>query len=449
VHRTPRDKRLYWRGGKLWCRVPGPGGRIVRKATRCTHEAAATRRADELERRFADPRHAAAAAATLEGSVRALLDDMRRRGLAHATRAIASQKLGHFLRVWGMQFPMVEIGPQPVLDYIDARQREWVTRFTIAKELAHLGQMLKLARYLGVYHRDPVEVLPPFFHGDHKPRGRKLTAAEFEALLWEFTDRRAAHLCFIVATGARKSEAVKARRRDIFPEHVHLHGTKTLLADDDVPITPISRPWLERAMRDAPGKDVLFAPWGNLARDVGAACVRVGIARVTPNDLRRTFGSWHRDAGVSAELVSKLLRHTTDKLAQTTYAKLQASAVGKLISACLEGSAVGSKTVSDLYQNRESSDPKEPEEDHEPAGNTSAPEMSRTSDFRFRKPIATRASRGTKLGIERARQNRAVLGLYPTSDSADLSAAALRGDSRSRAFRAKAWSWFAGQRRAA
>src|ERR1700682_6309298 len=87
--RNPRDKRLYWRGGKLWCRVPGDDGRIIRRATRCTDETAATARADEFERRYANPRHAAAAAATLEGSVRALQLEMMRRGRSKETVAIS------------------------------------------------------------------------------------------------------------------------------------------------------------------------------------------------------------------------------------------------------------------------------------------------------------------------------------------------------------------------
>ena len=75
-------------------------------------------------------------------------------------------------------------------------------------------------------------------------------------------------------------------------------------------------------------------------RDVGAACVRAGIEHLSCNDLRRAFAGWHREAlmavGASAssaaELVSKLLRHATDRLAQTTYADVDAQVVGRAIS---------------------------------------------------------------------------------------------------------------------
>lgn len=78
-------------------------------------------------------------------------------------------------------------------------------------------------------------------------------------------------------------------------------------------------------------------------RDVGAACVRAGIEHLSCNDLRRAFAGWHREAlmavGASAssaaELVSKLLRHATDRLAQTTYADVDAQVVGRVISKLL------------------------------------------------------------------------------------------------------------------
>lgn len=40
------------------------------------------------------------------------------------------------------------------------------------------------------------------------------------------------------------------------------------------------------------GETQLFDRWTNVRRDLIAACKRAGIETVTPNDLRRTFGTW-------------------------------------------------------------------------------------------------------------------------------------------------------------
>jgi integrase len=417
-----RDRRLYWRGGRIWCRVPGPSGRIVRMPTRCVAETAATARADELERRFADPAHAAASAATLEGSVKALVADMRRRNRSPSTIAIAKQKLGHFVRLWGSALTMAELqyqGPRMVLDYIDQRQREGASNFTISKELQHLKMALAIAKYLGAFSRDLAELFPPFFSGGHQPRTRKPSQAEVLAICAEVDPARAAHLAFIAGTGARRGEARRACRSDVHLEagFVHLRGTKTIAADDDVPMTPLSRRWVEAAVAHAPGKDgaLLFSPWGNLTRDLAAACVRAKVERVTPNDLRRAFGSWHRDAGVSAELVSKLLRHTTDKLAQTTYAKLQAPALSTLVAQAI-------RTVPELYPADVQNDSDAPQRDDENAENsekTRATLGNRTPDLRFTKPNDEERYCRIKTGMARASEGASVPILYAHPVSED------------------------------
>lgn len=403
-----RDKRLYERGNKIWCRVPGADGRIVRKATNCTDETAAAARADDFERRFANPAYAAAAATTLDGCLNAYLLDLERRGRASATIAIATQKIGHFARVWGRARPMSELAnPNLWVAYIDQRLREGVTRFTVSKELGHAGQFLRLAHYLGTFPVSPERVLPPFFHGDHKPRQRKPSQDEVHAACRELDPWRVAHVAFLVGALARRSEAARARRVDVDLALgvVHVRGTKTEAADDDVPITPITRPWLELALSAAPGKDLLFRPWGNLSRDMAAACVRANVARITPNDLRRASASWHRDAGLPAELVSKLLRHTTDKLAQTTYAKLGPVALGQLVSRHFA-------TVPLLYPNAARTDPIEPQRDIENSDISRAILENRTRDLRFTKPYEQDASRRIKIGMARVAEKRGVPILY-------------------------------------
>lgn len=332
-----RDQRLYWRGSVIWAHVLGPNGRIIRRTTKCRDEAAAVAKANEFERIAADPRHAASAATALSGAVNALLADMRRRKKADATLKKATQKLGHFNRIWGTDMPLLRLhrNPQLVLDYIDRRQRETASDHTIKMELQHLGMMLKIAIHLGTFPGTLQEVMPPFFATGHKPRDRWLTHDEAAVLMQHLEPRRAAHIMYIIATGARLQESFRARRSDtnVARRLVHIHGTKTKLSDDDIPITKVNERPLAWALKHAPGKEVLFHPWGKLHRDLAAACVRAGIKKVTPNDLRRTFGKWHRLAGVEVDLVAKMLRHADDKLAQTTYAKVTGNEVGDLAAA--------------------------------------------------------------------------------------------------------------------
>lgn len=407
-----RDSRLYWRGNKIWCRVLDASGRIKRKPTRCISEVAAVAVANDLERRAADPSYAAAAATSLEGAVVAYIADLRRRKRAAATLKIAAEKSGHFLRIWGRELPLVHLSNgQLVLKYIDQRQREGVIDFTIKKELGHLSQALRIAKHAGTFPFDVDAVFPPFFVGKHKPRSRFATPLELQALVEHLRPRRAAHVLYIVATGARRAESFRARRADTdwTTRVVHLHGTKTEAADDDVPITSISEPILRRALELAPGEVVLFDRWIHMNRDLAWACVRAGIEKLTPNDLRRTLGKWHKLAGVDNANVSKMLRHTTDKLTQTTYAKVSGAEVGVLVQGQLSAAKA---SVPNLYPGTGEKAANIELPDDETAENVAPPgrvELPANGlGNRFQNPHGV----GTKQGVRRAKAQRGVSNSY-------------------------------------
>lgn len=405
--------RLYKRGkkGVWWCRVRGRHGRVIRKSTRTPDYQAAIDVAAQYERAFATEDNANAEETTLESCVADYLADLARRGRSKATQKIAQQKTGHFLRRWTGKMPMARLTAKLVTEYIDARLAEGVERFTVKKELGHLRQIIRLARYHRVYHQDPETVLPPYFQGKHVPRKRWPTPAELHALLQQLHRHRAAHVAYMTATGARLGESYRALRSDADFDRrvVHIHGTKTEGADDDVPITGVNEGLLRWALANAPGKTVLFHPWGKIHRDLAAACIRAGIATVTPNDLRRAFGHWHRGHGVDVNLVSKMLRHTTDKLAQTTYAKLSGQEVAKLVNSALAG-------VPDLYQSTAETGPTMLQQRNE-SWEKQAPPGEIESPTNGLGNLGTDArSVGTKLGVLRARQRARVSNLY-TRDS--------------------------------
>lgn len=323
-----RDSRLFRspRSRFIQARIHGK-----RASTGCIDEKAASLWADEAERKRASPRYAAASAATLGPCVDDYMAEMRRRKSAAATIDKEERRAGHFLHAWGEAFRMERIDARLVEEYISKRETGTdeiapVKQITVHDELGTLRGILKVAKHHGLWRGEIVEVMPIAYARKHTPKKRAPSPDEVKALMAQFPTFRAAQIAYIVATGCRVSESFRARRADVNAtlSTVHIHGTKTVYADDDIPITRITREWLWWALANAPGKDKLFSPWGKYWRDWTAACVRAGIEKITPNDLRRSLGHWHRTAGAHVPDVARMLRHGDDRLAQTTYARIGA-----------------------------------------------------------------------------------------------------------------------------
>ena len=332
-----KDKRLYERGESrfIWANVTNERGLVERHSTRRTNEKAATEWADEYERKAASPGYKRAAEATLSDAIADWYIELRRRQVSDATFEIAETKAGHFVRLWGEDFELSRITNDLVLSYIDTRAGEGrgTSPHTIKKELGALKGFLEWARFRGTFLADLATVIPPRYSSQHKPRTRWLTHEEAKLLLDWLDPHRSAHVAFILATGARRGEVRRAHRNDILLKdenpRVVLRGTKTDKAAGAVPITGITHPYIIHALVNAPGKDLLFpGTWGSMVRDLALGCERVGIAKASANDLRRSYGKWNRLAGVTAEHLSLLLRHTTDKLAQTTYGQITGADIG-------------------------------------------------------------------------------------------------------------------------
>ncbi len=404
-----RDK-LYKRGEIWWCRVRDARGRIVRRSTKCADYQAAELAAREFERDAVDPAHAAAKAARLDEAIVEYFADLKRREVSVATLSKETTKAGHLVRVWPADLPMAHINARRVTDYIDKREGEGVSPHTVKMELQTLARVLLVARHHGTFHEEIDRVMPLKYGSKHKPKKRAPSLEELRAVFDQLEPRRAAHLAFFAATTARLGEAKRAQRCDVDSARgiVRLRGTKTALSEREIPITIINEPLLAMCLTHAPGGAAgpLFHPWGKLHRDVAAACVRAGVEGLTPNDLRRACATWHRAAGVPVELVAVLLGHATDKLAQTTYARLGGEQLRSLIAARLEGvSPVYQGTLSDGTKVVRLDDVNATDEG-ETSINMGAPGSSRNSDQRFRNAedssAVSRRSLGTKLGLARA-----------------------------------------------
>lgn len=430
-----RDERLYDRGGRyIWARVLNEHGLIRRKSTKCVDESAAVEWCNEYERKAASPSYRRAAEASLEDAIADWLAEQRRRKVSAATYSIAETKSGHFIRLWGADWPLIRVDAGLVLKYIDTREKEpgakrgeFVAPLTVKKELQALKGFLEWARFRGTFPYDLATVLPPRYSGRHEPRKRWLTPPEAVSLLQQLDARRGAHVAFIIATGARRGESFRARLRDIHVDaenpHVEIRGTKTTKAKGTVPVTGITYPYLVFAMQHAPGGDVLFDRWGKMVRDLAAACVRAGIEPVSANDLRRTYGKWHRLAGATAEQVSVLLRHSTDTLAQTTYGQISGADIGPALRQLVP---ILYPATTETSSNDPNTDDETMEKQASPAGFGPA-----TAGLGNLVPShgASRRSLGTKLGSLRALVSRSVPFLnsregtnYPTEELSDLAA---------------------------
>ena len=296
-----------------------------------------------LERDHASPGAAAAREATLADAVTLLLTN--RRGLASAgkrsdaTVTFYEFKTGHWRRLLGDGFLLSRLTAAVVDKYIDSRREEEASEHTIAKELVALRCALKLAVRAGLWNGNPAAVLPVLFATEYTPRTRTLPRADLQKLFTELEANPAAMVAFMVATGARWSEAESVLAADVHKEGlVHLAGTKTTAADRVVPVLhPEALELLHYAIAHAvPGKGGrMFAEWKSPNNALRRACERAKIDHTSFNDLRRTFATWLREEGVSAELIAPAMGHTTTAMVQKVYGRLTPAALRDLLAVAL------------------------------------------------------------------------------------------------------------------
>jgi hypothetical protein len=85
---------------------------------------------------------------------------------------------------------------------------------------------------------------------------------------------------------------------------------------------------------ERPDDPLLLPGWTNIRRDLADACDKAGIGRVSPNDLRRTFGSWLKNKGIDSAVVARLMGHTSTRMVDRVYGRINdgtlAAALGRL-----------------------------------------------------------------------------------------------------------------------
>lgn len=286
----------------------------------------------------ANPTNAAAETTTLADGCAAIID-YKSQDKSAATLLIYRQKLGHFIRIWGAELPLARIGPELGDSYTAQRRSEGVTDHTIVKEFSALGQMLKLAKRRRCYHGDISLLKPGNVIPRYTPRSRALTVAEFNALIGVCNERLYALVVRIVCLACRLSEARRFVPEDLDQTKwtVQIRGTKTKKSAVAIPVLKPFRSLLLSTLEAGP----LAGYKNNVCRDIANACAKAGIARCTPNDLRRTHATLLVEQGVDTDTVRRMLRHTTSKMVEQIYAQPTAQAVGALADRRLDDLCLG------------------------------------------------------------------------------------------------------------
>lgn len=314
----------------------------VRRSTRCSDRDAAELVGKRWERERADPELAAARQATLESECDIFLRECRAADLADGTLSMYEQKLANVCDVIGRTTPLANITATEVDRYFTIRDDEGASDSTQYKEWVALSGVLKSAKHRGRFPRDVASLKPPRLSPSYVPRVTWLTWDQGDKLLAELEGDRRRIVAYVLATGARRGEAARAKPGDVLRRganrEVVIHGTKTEDAAATIPIPKPMRRWLAIAGNPP------FAPWVNARRGLAAACVRAGIPVVTWNDLRRTNLSLLAQAGVPTHLLRHLSRHRTTAMLDRVYARQTPAALAVLIDRTLRSTRSPSVT---------------------------------------------------------------------------------------------------------
>jgi integrase len=178
----------------------------------------------------------------------------------------------------------------------------------------------------------PPSSVVPKFKTRYVPKMRFLTLGEFEALLSLLPEARRHWVRVAVYTGGRLAEVeglVWEEHINLVTNQLMLPGTKTAKARRSFEIPPALGGYL-RSFESRTGPVV--EAWPNVRRDLAVACKRLGIPKVTPNDLRRTFASWLKQQGVDSMVVARLLGHTTSRMVELVYGHLNNEAFKRAVA---------------------------------------------------------------------------------------------------------------------
>jgi integrase len=342
--RSVRDpatgKRKLTKAFYAWVPDRAGGTRLV--STLCTDRRAAETRAAELEREALDPAHAAANATTVDRILDNYEASRRRLNRAEGTLHHVGVKRGHLGRVLVdvLRVGYVrDLSHAVMCKYVDIRQEEGARNTTIKKELRVFGAAWRLARRDKLVTKGLDEIMPEL-EDDYRPRSRWLTPWELVGLAMVLPPHRMAVVAYIAATGCDLSAVWRARPEDVrrSPDGVmaRIRGTKRQSRDREAPLPlAVQESLVAWALAHADGGigGRIFSTWTNLRRDLADACTKIGVERCSPNDLRRTYAKWCRNAGIEPALVGPAMGHSDGRMVERVYGKMTSAETARLMAA--------------------------------------------------------------------------------------------------------------------
>ncbi len=344
--------------GRFYAQIKDRDGKWVKRSLDTKDRAVAKARYKDLERTEADPAYRAANETSFKSAVDGFIAARRRKGNAADTIKFYEKKCKYLCEYFGDDTALAKIDASFVDRFIDARLAEGAARRSIGMELGALRGVLKVARRAGTFLAGVDTVMPVDWSDEYVPVERNLTPDEATRLIETLAapvakkDRwgtvrtsmgkernslnQAACVAYMIATGTRLGECRRALRAHIRPTMVFVIATKTKKkgkGDRLVPITPLTRPLIDQILAATAGRTTgpLFDRWINCQRDIDAACTRAGIPHCSPNDLRRTHGTWLRNAGVEPNLIGAALGHMDSRMVERVYGRLSPEALLALL----------------------------------------------------------------------------------------------------------------------
>jgi integrase len=373
---------LFQRGDIWYAWIPtlGEDGRVRlrKRSTKSTDRKAAASIARAFEREAADPEGAAKNGATLSDALELLIADCESKASAkppkasRATVGFYRKEAGVVISVlapaWdperpnrSLDLPLRSVTAARVDGYIAQRRSEGVTDSTIHKELTAWRKAMRLAKRANLWDGEIDRVFPIAFAPGYKPRERWMTPEEWLLLLAdtealdqpecrreETTRARLdtlAVVAFIAATSAEWGAVLRAEPEDIdlASWRVRIRGTKDAQRGGNrervVPIVHLGHAYLLTFAvlhADRDGR-LLFRTRPNFRRALAAACKRVGIGRLSPNDLRRAHAQWLRRGGVQPADLAPVMGHADSRMVERVYGKVTAVDLAPRLSASLAG----------------------------------------------------------------------------------------------------------------